>query len=165
MKNDSCSLEVKQLLSNMAASRQMFRPILCQPQILGNHLRREVQSLQSCSVLCHSTTLFRTKPGVLATLFGWVGRWGKVLGRNRFLRQGWLVTPALVTPLVEGLNFLVSLTFHRAQASLKRPTYPPTPLASSFSSSQSASWVQLYCKQCWVGGSVYWEVLNLDLLI
>lgn len=48
MKNDSCSLEVKQLLSNMAASRQMFRPIFCRSQILGNHLNREAQGLQSC---------------------------------------------------------------------------------------------------------------------
>ena len=62
---------------------------------------------------------------------------GEVLGRNSFLRQGWLVSAqlkdAVVTPSVEGLNYLVSLTFHRAQASLERLTYPPTPPASSFS--------------------------------
>lgn len=148
MKKDSCNLEVKQMLSNMAASSHMFRPILCQPQILVKQLNREAQGLPSCffpELFCCTLENPAWGPGYFICVLG--GRGGAEAARkiNTFLRQGWLVSAllkgTLVTTSVEGLNFPASLTFHRAQASLERLTHPPTPLASCFSSSQSAFWV------------------------
>lgn len=126
MKKDSGTLEVKQLLLNMVASSQMFRPILSQPQILGKHLNKEAEDLPSCSELfCYSLENKTWGPGyfICVCVCVWVEG---VLGRNSFLRQGSLVsahlTDTLVTPSVEGLTFPASLTFHRVQASLGRLT-------------------------------------------
>ena len=106
MDKGSCNLEVKQLLLNTAASSQMLRPVLCQPQILGKHLSRESTSSPKL-LLCWVVLLYSWEPSLRACLLclyvWWLGGRGGCWGEIHFYgKTGWLVSAqpkvTLVTP-------------------------------------------------------------------